>query len=96
MRADLSGKVAFITGAASGIGKAIAEIFAVNGAAIVVADVNEAGAKAVAGQLPRAIAAGLDIRNETQIGRGLDAALSAYGRIDICWRQSLPTKLLER
>jgi NAD(P)-dependent dehydrogenase (short-subunit alcohol dehydrogenase family) len=83
MRADLSGKVAFITGAASGIGKAIAEIFAANGAAIVVADVNEAGAKAVAGQLPRAIAAGLDVRDEAQIGRGLDAALSAYGRIDI-------------
>jgi NAD(P)-dependent dehydrogenase (short-subunit alcohol dehydrogenase family) len=83
MRADLTGQVAFITGGAGGIGKAIAALFAANGAAVVVADVNEAGAKAVAGELPRAIAVGLDIRNEAEIGRGLDETLKAFGRIDI-------------
>jgi len=83
VRADLSGKVAFITGAAGGIGSAIAELFAANGAAIVVADLNEAGAKALAERLPRAIAIGLDIRNEAEINRGVDETLTAYGHIDI-------------
>jgi NAD(P)-dependent dehydrogenase (short-subunit alcohol dehydrogenase family) len=83
VRADLSGKVAFITGAAGGIGSAIAELFAANGAAIVAADLNEAGAKALAERLPRAIAIGLDIRNEAEINRGVDETLTTYGHIDI-------------
>src|SRR4051794_178355 len=83
MRADLTGQVAFITGGAGGIGRAIASLFAANGAAVAVADVNQAGAKAVAGELPRAIAVGLDIRSEAEIGRGLDETLKAFGRIDI-------------
>jgi NAD(P)-dependent dehydrogenase (short-subunit alcohol dehydrogenase family) len=83
MRADLSGKVAFVTGAAAGIGMAIAESFAANGAAVVLADLDEEGARRAAGRLPRAIAIGMDIRNETEILRGLDHALAAYGRIDI-------------
>ncbi len=63
MKADLSGKVAFITGAAGGIGKAIAERLAENGASVVVADINGKGAEAVAEALPRAIAVTLDIRD---------------------------------
>jgi NAD(P)-dependent dehydrogenase (short-subunit alcohol dehydrogenase family) len=83
MRSDLSGKVAFITGAARGIGKAIAEVFAANGAAIVVADLDEASASAAARQLPHAIAVGMDIRNEADIVRGLDDTVATYGRVDI-------------
>jgi NAD(P)-dependent dehydrogenase (short-subunit alcohol dehydrogenase family) len=83
MKTDLSGKVALVTGAASGIGRAIARLLAKNGAAIVVADVDGQGARAVASELPRAIAAEMDIRSEAAIRRGVDAALAAFGRIDI-------------
>jgi 3-oxoacyl-[acyl-carrier protein] reductase/2-deoxy-D-gluconate 3-dehydrogenase len=83
MRTDLSGKVAFITGAASGIGKAIAELFARNGAAVVVADINADGARAIAAALPRAIAVEIDIRDEAAIGRAVTAALDAFGSIDV-------------
>src|SRR5439155_16917380 len=83
MGADRSEEVAFIHGGDGGIGGATAELFAANGAAVAVADVNEAGAKAVAGRLPRAIAVGLDIREEAQIAQGLDETLAAFGRIDI-------------
>jgi len=83
MKADLSGKVAFITGAAGGIGKAIARLFAENGAAIVVADINRAGAEAAARELPRAIAVEMDIRRPADIDRALADALAAFGRVDI-------------
>lgn len=83
MRADLSGRVALITGAAAGIGAAIARLFAANGAAVVITDIDEAGAEMVATALPRAISVGLDIRAEADIARGLDATLAAFGRLDI-------------
>src|SRR4051794_12851459 len=83
MRADLSERVAFITGAAAGIGAAIAKLFAANGAAVVIADINETGAQAMASQLPRSLAVGLDIRSEKEVASGLDATLRAFGRIDI-------------
>jgi NAD(P)-dependent dehydrogenase (short-subunit alcohol dehydrogenase family) len=83
MKANLSSQVAFITGAAAGIGAAIARLFAANGAAVVIADINEARAKTVAAELPRAIADGLDIRSEAEIARGLELTLTAFGRLDV-------------
>jgi len=83
MKADLSGKVAFITGAAGGIGKAIAERLAENGAAIVVADIDGKGAETVAASLPRAIAVEVDIRDPKAIDRAIAATLDAFGRLDI-------------
>ena len=83
MKTDLSGKVAFITGAAGGIGKAIAGLFSKNGAAIVVADIDGAGARTVADELPRAIAVEMDIRQQADIDRGLEDTLRAFGRVDI-------------
>ena len=44
MQCDLSGRVAFVTGAAGGIGRAIVDRLAANGASIVVADINAEGA----------------------------------------------------
>ena len=83
MKADLTGKVAFVTGAAGGIGRAIAERLAENGAAIVVADIDGKGAEAVAGSLPRAIAITVDIRDPEAIDAAVAAALDAFGRLDI-------------
>ena len=60
MTVDLSGRVAFITGAAGGIGSALAAAFAANGAAVVVADINAQGATEVASALPDALGVALD------------------------------------
>ncbi len=83
MQCDLSGQVAFVTGAAGGIGRAIVQRLADNGARIVVADINAEGAEAVAAALPDAIAVGVDIRDEASIGHAVDTTLNAYGRLDI-------------
>jgi NAD(P)-dependent dehydrogenase (short-subunit alcohol dehydrogenase family) len=83
MKADLSGKVAFVTGAAGGIGHAIARLFARNGAAIVIADIDGERARAAADALPRTIAVEMDIRDQAAINRGLEQALAAFGRVDI-------------
>ncbi|HZP18821.1 MAG TPA: glucose 1-dehydrogenase [Bauldia sp.] len=83
MKADLSGKVAFVTGAAGGIGLAVARLLSKNGAAIAVVDVNGEGAGRAAAELPRAIAAEVDIRDAPAIDRAVEAALAAFGHIDI-------------
>ena len=83
MRCDLSGQVAFVTGAAGGIGRAIVDRLAANGAAIVVADINGEGAASVAAGLPDAIAVEVDIRDEAAIAAAVDQTIEAYGRLDI-------------
>jgi NAD(P)-dependent dehydrogenase (short-subunit alcohol dehydrogenase family) len=52
--ASLDGKVALITGAASGLGKAIAELYAKNGAAVAIADINQQAADAAAAEIKAA------------------------------------------
>jgi len=83
MNVDLAGQVAFVTGAARGIGEAIARAMAANGARVVVADVDEPGAKTVAASLPDALALCMDIRQEPAIEAALAATLARYGRLDI-------------
>jgi NAD(P)-dependent dehydrogenase (short-subunit alcohol dehydrogenase family) len=83
VRADLGGRVAFITGAAGAIGGAMARLFAENGAALVIADVNGEGARKLADGLPRAIAVTLDVRDRASIAAAVEKTLSAFGRIDI-------------
>jgi len=83
----LDGKVALITGGASGMGASMARIFAGEGAKVVVADVLEAEGKAVVADITRANGAAmfhrLDVSNETEWKAAVDAALAAYGRLDI-------------
>jgi NAD(P)-dependent dehydrogenase (short-subunit alcohol dehydrogenase family) len=83
MKTDLSGKTALVTGAAGGIGRAISKLLADNGAAIVVADIDGPGARAVAAELPHAIGVEMDIRDEGAIDRGVAAGIGAFGAIDI-------------
>ena len=79
-------KVAVITGAASGIGKEIARTFSREGAKIVIADLNQAGADATAAELGgpgRALGVAMDVTNEEQVEAGIAKALVAFGRIDV-------------
>ncbi|MCS7479528.1 bifunctional aldolase/short-chain dehydrogenase [Umezawaea endophytica] len=80
--APLTGRVAFVTGAGSGIGKAIATRLRAEGACVVVADRDTAAATAVAGEL-KAVAVTADVTDEAQIAAALDEAVLAYGGVDL-------------
>lgn len=83
----LAGKVAVVTGAASGLGKAIAHTLAAAGAAIGVADMNIEGANAAAAEIVanggRAIGVAMDVTDEAAVDAGVDQVAAAFGSIDI-------------
>lgn len=79
----LQDRVAIVTGAAQGIGKAIADKLAAEGAAVVVADINEAGATAVAAGLPKGIGVRTDVSDEASVKAMVKAAVDTYGKLDI-------------
>ncbi|MFY2947123.1 3-hydroxybutyrate dehydrogenase [Achromobacter ruhlandii] len=84
---NLNGKVAVVTGAASGIGKEIALTLSRAGAAVAIADLNQAGADAVAREIEqaggKAMGVAMDVTNEDAVNQGIDRVASAYGSIDI-------------
>ena len=71
---DMNGKVALITGAASGLGKAIAELYAQHGASVAIADLNQQAADAV--------------RAETTEDGGTGIATAVAGPGRRCWNRS--------
>lgn len=81
------GKVAIVTGAASGIGKEIAQAFAREGAKVAIADMKKNAAEAAAAEIAAsggiAMGIAMDVGDENAVNAGVDAAHSAYGRIDI-------------
>ena len=77
----LDGKVAVVTGAAQGIGRAIAEGLAAEGARIVVADLH--GAEEAAGSLRDGVGITADVAAEDDVARMVAEAVAACGRIDI-------------
>jgi NAD(P)-dependent dehydrogenase (short-subunit alcohol dehydrogenase family) len=80
----LKDKVAVITGAARGIGKAIAQRYAKEGATVVVSDLNEPGAKAVASELgPNAIGLKRDVTNQASIDAMVAATVDHFDGVDI-------------
>ncbi|WP_037851218.1 bifunctional rhamnulose-1-phosphate aldolase/short-chain dehydrogenase [Streptomyces sp. NRRL S-340] len=82
----LAARVAFVTGAGSGIGRAVAHRLAAEGACVVVADLNAENAATVAGELggdDRAVAVTVDVTDEAQITAAFRAAVLAFGGVDL-------------
>lgn len=83
-RSDVSGKVLFITGAASGIGAACARAAGERGYRVAVVDIDEAAAQEVAAELgAAAVALALDVRVPAQWDAALDAAWQHFGVVDV-------------
>lgn len=80
----LSGKVAIVTGAASGMGKAIAELYAKEGARVVVSDMNLDGAQAVVeGISGEAFVIQTDVTSEEALQQLFDETVKTFGQVDI-------------
>ncbi|QNE20076.1 bifunctional aldolase/short-chain dehydrogenase [Kribbella qitaiheensis] len=82
----LATRIAFVTGGGSGIGKAIAQRLAAEGACVVVADLDAAAADAVAkeiGGLDRAIAVGADVSDGAAVEEAMRTAVLAFGGVDL-------------
>jgi NAD(P)-dependent dehydrogenase (short-subunit alcohol dehydrogenase family) len=81
----LKGKIALVTGAARGIGLAVAKALAAEGAVPVIADINEAGARDALSTLGRAegLALGVDVADEASVAAMIDAIRARHGRLDI-------------
>ena len=74
MQVDLSNQVALVTGAAQGIGQAIADSLAGNGAHVLYADIDRAGAERAASAWPTAKAVAMDVTDDAQIQAVVEAA----------------------
>src|SRR5216683_236193 len=92
MAGMLEGKVALITGAGSGIGRATAQIFAREGARLLLADVVEDGGNETLRMVKEAGAEGIfvrcDVANEQDVDAAVAAALAKYGRLDCAFNNA--------
>jgi len=83
----LKDKVAYITGSASGIGREIAQVFAQEGAHVVVADLNKEAAIAAAAEIgkagPKALGLAVDVTREDQVEASVKTTVDTFGSVDI-------------
>ena len=87
-------KRVIVTGGAAGFGEAISRRFASEGAKVMVADINTAGAEALAGELDGAIPFTIDVTDESQTEAMAAAAVDAWGGIDVlCCNAGLPHRI---
>lgn len=91
-KAGFSGKVAFVTGAANGIGRAAALAFAHEGVAVVAADLSEEGnqetARMIAAAGGRALAVRCDVSRDEDIEAALANAINTFGRLDFAFNNA--------
>src|SRR5216117_2063744 len=86
---ELARRIALVTGGASGIGRAVARRLAAEGAHVVVADLDEAGARKTAHEIVatvgagRALGLGMDVSREDSVSAGVEETVLAYGGLDI-------------
>ena len=89
---SFAGKVAFVTGAANGIGRAAALAFAREGASVVVADISEQGNQETARMIEelggRALAVRCDVTRAEDVKAALDKAVEAFGRLDFAFNNA--------
>ena len=87
MNTQLNGKVCVVTGAASGIGKRIAEVYAQAGGKVVIADLKLDAAEATANEIRDAggdaLAVAMDVTDEAQVVDGIAKAVGHYGQVDV-------------
>ena len=84
MTRQLQDKIAFVTGAASGLGKDIALIYAREGAKVAVADLNLSAAKDVAAEIgANAMAIAMDVSDEAQVNAAIAKVVDKWGGVDI-------------
>ncbi|NLU42471.1 MAG: sorbitol-6-phosphate dehydrogenase [Firmicutes bacterium] len=79
----LSGQVAIVTGAAQGLGAALATRLAEEGCRVVVADINLKGAEEVASSLPEAVAVKVDVTHEDDVESMVRLAVERWGKLDL-------------
>lgn len=102
MSARLNNRVIIVTGGASGIGAALCRGFAEEGASVVVADLNEALANELAGEIKqaggKALAVVMDVTKRDEVKAGIEATVSEFGKLDALFNNAgmnSPMKLLD-
>jgi NAD(P)-dependent dehydrogenase (short-subunit alcohol dehydrogenase family) len=89
MSQELSGRVAIVTGGAAGIGRATVELFAAEGAKVVIADVDAAGGEALAAQLGAAAAfRQTDVSDADQVQQLVDFAVARFGALHVMFNNA--------
>jgi len=89
MNLDMTGKVVLITGAASGIGKKLALVFARAGANVVAADLNYAGVQETSAEATamgcsgKALGVEMDVTSQESVNKGFADAVQAFGEVDV-------------
>src|SRR3954464_13969721 len=87
-----TGKVAFVTGAANGIGRETALAFAREGASVVVADISEEGNQETARMIEalgaKALAVTCNVAKDDDVRRALDATVQTFGRLDFAFNNA--------